>query len=228
MQTGSDNPAVQAISRKDQRRMFRLDQIPDAIGYYFAGFVDGEGSFHISFRQRPDYKLPWKVTLGLNVSQKDRVILALFKRHIQCGSIRYKGGDVWMFEVNNLNAIRTQVIPFFEKFGFLSAKKQRDFAIFKRMAELMASGAHLSKEGIAELLKLRTNMNDGGKRKWTDDMILSAFETVKSSETICRTSIDLPVQEPAIEDDIVRPAGRPVEPGRNVQAGEESESNPGQ
>ena len=49
-----------------------------------------------------------------------------------------KAGDVWMFEVNNLNAIRDNVIPFFRRFGFLSAKKKRDFAIFQQMAELMA------------------------------------------------------------------------------------------
>src|SRR5436309_10739951 len=114
--------------------MLPVRQIPDSIGYYFAGFVDGEGSFNLSFRRRLDYKLPWKVSLCLNVSQKDRSILALLQHHLQCGTIRYKSDDVWFFEVNNLKAIRDHVIPFFERFPFLSAKKQRDFAIFKRMA----------------------------------------------------------------------------------------------
>jgi hypothetical protein len=155
--------------------MFNVNQIPDSIGYYFAGFVDGEGSFHLTFRRRQDYKLPWKVSLCLNVSQKDEVILALLKRHLQCGSIREKGGGVWMFETNNLNAIRQHVIPFFRRFGFLSAKKKRDFAIFQQMAELMAAEAHLSKKGIVDLLSLRRNMNDGGKRKYSDDQILGTF-----------------------------------------------------
>ncbi len=133
--------------------MLNVHEVPDSIGYYFAGFVDGEGSFHLSFRKRSDYKLPWKVSLSLNVSQKDKVILALLKRHLSCGSLREKAGDVWMFEVSNLNAIRENIIPFFRKFGFLSAKKQRDFLIFQQMADLMAEGKHLSKEGIIELLK---------------------------------------------------------------------------
>ena len=175
--------------------MFVADKIPDAIGYYFAGFVDGEGSFHLTFRRRQDYKLPWKVSLCLNVSQKDKVILALLKRHLQCGEIRYKSDDVWMYEVNNLNAIRNNVIPFFRRFGFLSAKKKRDFAIFQRMAELMASGGHLSQEGIAALLKLRETMNDGGKRKYTDDMILTAFSGLESPETTRQTSFTLVVSE---------------------------------
>lgn len=204
--------------------MLQVEQISDAIGYYFAGFVDGEGSFHLTFRRRRDYKLPWKVSLCLNVSQKDRVILALFKRHLQCGTIRYKGDGVWMYEVNNLTAIRENVIPFFRRFGFLSAKKKRDFSIFVRMAELMAEGAHLSREGIQYLLALRGDMNDGGKRKYTDAEIMAAFDVVvvdvsESSETIRRTSTTSPV----VGDDIVRSAGRPAEPGRNDQARPETD-----
>lgn len=204
--------------------MFNAEKIPDAIGYYFAGFVDGEGSFHLTFRRRQDYKLPWKVSLCLNVSQKDKVILALLKRHLQCGEIRYKSGDVWMYEVNNLNAIRNNVVPFFRRFGFLSAKKKRDFAIFQQMADLMAGGAHLSRDGIEALLKLRSSMNDGGKRKYSDDVIFSAFTSLESPETICQTSSTNLVDE----DDIVRSAVRTAEPGRNdlAQPSDEPSGSP--
>jgi len=194
--------------------MLPVHQIPDSVGYYFAGFVDGEGSFNLSFRRRSDYKLPWKVSLCLNVSQKDRSILTLFKHHLQCGTIRYKCDDVWFFEVNNLTAIRENVIPFFDHFRFLSVKKKRDFAIFKRMACLMAEGEHLRKEGIVGLLKLRRKMNDGGKRKYDEGMILAAFDTTESSETI-RQTLEVIITS---EDDIVRSAGRPAEPSRNDSA----------
>jgi len=170
--------------------MFNANRVPSHIGYYLAGFVDGEGSFHLTFRRRRDYKMPWKVSLCLNVSQKDKVILALLKRHLQCGTIRSKGGGVWMYEVNNLNAIRQNVIPFFRRFGFLSAKKKRDFAMFRRMADLMAEKMHLNREGIAQLLELRRKMNDGGKRKYSDEEILAVFEATESSETIRRTPAD--------------------------------------
>src|SRR5205823_9805359 len=96
-------------------QMLAVREIPESIGFYFAGFVDGEGSFNLSFRKRSDYKLPWKVSLCLNVSQKDRSMLALLKHHLKCGTIRYKSDDVWFFEVNNLIAIRENVIPFFER-----------------------------------------------------------------------------------------------------------------
>ena len=131
--------------------MLNVAEVPDSIGYYFAGFVDGEGGFHLTFRRRKDYTLPWKVSLCLNVSQKDDVILALLKRHLNCGTIRYKGGGVWMFEVNNLTAIRENVIPFFRRFGFLSARRAR-------LRDLRADGGtdgggdHLHRDGIVRLL----------------------------------------------------------------------------
>lgn len=156
--------------------MLNVKQVPERIGCYIAGFVDGEGSFHLVFRRRQDYMLPWKVSLSLNVSQKDKVILAWLKKHLVCGSIRNKGGGVWMYEVSNLEAIRSNVIPFFREFGFISAKKKRDFAIFRQMADMMAQGAHLHKEGIVDLLALRRKMIDGGKRKYSEQEILDAFD----------------------------------------------------
>jgi hypothetical protein len=56
------------------------------------------------------------------------------------------------------------------------------------MATLLTSGRHLSKEGILELLQLRQEMNDGGKRKYDNQAILAAFDVTESSETIRQTS----------------------------------------
>lgn len=158
--------------------MLSVERIDPAIGYYIAGFVDGEGSFILKFRPRPDFLTGWKVSLTFNVSQKDEVILALIKRHLGCGTIFEKGGGVWMYEVNNLEAIRDNVVPFFNRFGFLSAKKKRDFATFSVMVSLFLEGKHLQAEGIKELLTLRRAMNDGGKRKYSEEEILAALKLV--------------------------------------------------
>jgi len=61
--------------------MFDPKQISSNLGNYLAGFTDGEGSFHVSFRKRKDFKIPWKISLCFNISQKDRVILSQFKKH---------------------------------------------------------------------------------------------------------------------------------------------------
>lgn len=163
-----------------------VKRVPSPIGYYLAGFADGEGSFNVSFRPRTDYQMPWKISLCFNVSQKDRVILALFKRYLGCGTIRERPDGIWYYEVNNLNAIWENVIPFFERFRFLSAKKKRDFARFKKIAKLVREGNHQTEEGIRHILRIRGGMNDGGagRRKYTDEEILCRFSQEESSETI--------------------------------------------
>ena len=156
--------------------MLNVGRIPPDIGYYLAGFADGEGSFNVSFRPREDYGCPWKVSLCFNISQRDRVILALFKRHMQCGTMRQRKDGVWYYEVNNMTGIVGNVIPFFERFGFLSAKKKRDFQKFKKIASLMTEKKHLNREGIEAILQIRSDMNDGGKRRYSDDDIRNRFE----------------------------------------------------
>jgi hypothetical protein len=164
--------------------LLTVSQIPLHIGYYLAGFTDGEGSFNLSFRKRDDYSTPWKVSLCFNVSQRDKVILALFKKHLRCGTLRSRSDGVWYYEVNNFQAIIENVIPFFDRFGFLSAKKKRDYAKFKQIARLMQHGQHLSKEGIKTILEIRKEMNDGGagRRKYSDAEIIEV-QLGKSSET---------------------------------------------
>ena len=177
----------------------RIARVPVEIGFYLAGFSDGEGSFNVSFRPRQDYSIPWKVSLSFNVSQKDRVILALFKRHLGCGTLRGRPDGVWYYEVTNINAIVENVIPFFERFPFLSAKKKRDFAKFKQIVALMQRGAHLTKNGIREILEIRERMNDGGKRRYAHADILATLN--ESSETTRQASL-------LNDDDIVRSSSR--------------------
>lgn len=169
------------------------------IGYYLAGFADGEGSFNVSFRPRQDHKSPWKISLCFNISQKDKVILALFKRHLGCGTLRNRPDGVWYYEVNNFNAIWEKVIPFFKKYKFLSAKK-RDFSKFCKIAKIIKAGRHLKIDGIKEIIEIRREMNDGGKRKYSEKEILSRIQ--ESSET----TRQIPMK---VGNDIVRSFGRP-------------------
>jgi hypothetical protein len=177
-----------------------MKQINSNIGHYLAGFADGEGSFNVSFRPRNDYKIPWKISLCFNISQREKVILAIFKRYLECGTMRQRRDGIWYFEVNNLNAICENVIPFFKKFPFFSQKKKRDFAKFCKLADMLKNGMHLSKDGILGILAVRSDMNDGGKRKYHDRDILNRIK--ESPETI-RQNLDI-----ASRDDIVRSSKR--------------------
>ena len=165
-----------ADNQQERLEMIDLQKIPPSIGYYLAGFADGEGSFNISFRPRNDYTLPWKVSACFNISQKDKVILALCKRHFQCGTLRSRPDGVWYFEVNNINALKDNIIPFFKRFRFLSAKKKRDFSKFLQIVEIIDRNEHLHEVGIKTILAIRHDMNDGGNRRYSDEEILRAFK----------------------------------------------------
>jgi hypothetical protein len=161
----------------------RIKNIPSNIGWYLSGFTDGEGSFNVALRKREDYCLGWKVSLCFNVSQKERQILALFKRYLGCGTLRERKDGIVYYEVNNFNAIWNNIIPFFEKFDFMSSKKKRDFSKFKKIAKIVKEGKHLTKEGLIEILKLREDMNEGGKREHKYYEVIRDLPK-ESSETI--------------------------------------------
>lgn len=157
--------------------MINFKKIPREKGYYLAGFADGEGSFMVVVRKREDYKLSWKISVCFNISQKDKVILTQFKRYLQCGTLRKRPDGVWYYEVDNLRAIVENVIPFFEKFRFLSAKKKNDFRIFKKIVEIIKNNEHLTPQGIQKILSLRSKLNkDCKKEKYTTDEILKNLE----------------------------------------------------
>ena len=135
------------------------------IGYYIAGFTDGEGSFNVSVKKKIDYKDQWKLTASFNISQKDRVILARIKHVLGCGTLRERQDGVVYYEVTNARSLQERIIPFFERFRFLSANKKRNFSIFKKIVEAMARGEHLTKDGLKRILQLREILNEGRGRK---------------------------------------------------------------
>ena len=148
-------------------------QINPKIGYYLAGFVDGEGSFNVSLRKRPDHNIGWQVVLTFNVSQKDKTILALLKKHLGCGKLHMRKDGIWYYVVTDYKIINDKVIPFFNKFSFMSSKTKHNFYLFKKIAKLVNSHEHLNKDGLREIIQIREYLNPGRgrKRKYTKDNI---------------------------------------------------------
>lgn len=141
-----------------------LKNIPVSVGWYFAGFTDGEGSFNVSLRKK-DYGAGWQISPSFNVLQKDKTILPLFKRWLGCGTLRTRSDGVIYYEVTNLESLKERVIPFFRKFTFFSSSKKTNFRIFRQIVEMMGSGEHLSEEGMKRILLLREELNTGHGRK---------------------------------------------------------------
>lgn len=121
-----------------------LKQIPPEVGYYLAGFADGEGSFIVSLRQRPDHTLGWQVVLTFNVAQKESYILSQFKRYLGCGRLQERKDGVFYYVCANPQSIQEKVIPFFKRFEFRSQRKKKNFALFCRIAEQVFNKEHLT------------------------------------------------------------------------------------
>lgn len=162
--------------------MSKLNQIPSNIAWYLSGFVDGEGSFNISFRKKSDYRIGWQPVLSFNVSQRERTILALMKRHFGCGIIKSRKDGVHSYDVTNPRALQENIIPFFEKYHFLSQRKKYNFSLFKKAVKLMAEKRHLQPEGLKELVNIREKINPGAgrTRKYSkQDILLESSETIR-------------------------------------------------
>lgn len=145
---------AQIISRKDR------------LAYYLAGFVDGEGSFNVSLRKKPDYIIKWQVVLSFNVSQKDITVLEVLRETLNCGIIKTRKRDgLHLFEVTSIQDINQKIIPYFSNTGFISDTKTVNFEIFKKIANLVKEGKHRRMDTLKEILLLREKLNLGKGRK---------------------------------------------------------------
>lgn len=142
-----------------------IQATPPEWGHYLTGFADGEGSFVISLRQRPDHSLGWQIELAFSVAQKEAYILSQFKRYLKCGAVRARHDGTWLFVVSNPRALIENVVPFFERFPFRSQRKKYNFLLFKKAVSLVAGKKQYTKEGLDEILEIRELINQGAGRK---------------------------------------------------------------
>ena len=165
----------------------QIKKIPPDLGNYIAGFSDGEGSFIVSLRKRSDYRSKWKVSASFNISQKDRVILSKIKNTFKCGTLRERQDGVVYYEVTNITALHDTIIPFFQKFRFLSAKKKKEFRIFSQIVDKMYRNEHVTAQGLRTIIQLREHLNEGRgrKRKYTKKDVYQG----RTSETTRKTRL---------------------------------------
>jgi len=142
-----------------------IKRIPISTAWYFTGFTDGEGSFNVSLIPRNDYRFGWKIYLTFNVAQRDQTVLALMKKYFGTGRLELRKDEVWNYSVNNLNSLKDIIVPFFERYNFLSASKKTNFSIFKKIVGIIGNDEHFTREGLENIIELREKLNKGKGRK---------------------------------------------------------------
>ena len=132
---------------------------------WIAGFVDGEGCFHVGVNPHTEMTAGYQVLPEFTVvqHQRDVQILNALKSHFGCGVVRVNHGDRMAYRVRGIKDLNERIVPFFTKHP-LKTRKNVDFIKFRRILHLMQQGVHLKAEGIEEIRKIASQMNRGSSR----------------------------------------------------------------
>ena len=168
------------------KKSFNVQDISDREGNYIAGFVDGEGSFNITFRPRKDYRTGWKITQVFNVTQRQRTVLDRIKSVLDCGTIRARKDGVWVYEVTRKMCISDKVVPFFERFHLWSDSKKLDFEILKLVRDQLKENKDISVDVMRAICDSIDRKVVGSNRKYSIKEIMKRCRERSEGATLSK------------------------------------------
>ena len=186
---GNNAGAMRTISRKGfhwcqtktmkQKKFLQaLDKVRGLKGkernWFIAGFVDGEGSFNISFAHHPTEGIIFNPKFQVYQHKDHQEILWLIRDVLRCGRIDKKWGtDVRTLSVEGRRTLLEKIIPFFKKYTLVT--KRYPFDVFTAVIEMMERGEHHTFDGYVKIVNLVYDMNQHGKsRQISKDEILAS------------------------------------------------------
>ena len=174
------------MSAEDQQ-----ERPDEGLCQYVAGFVDGEGSFHVAVQRNRSTRLGLQVIPEFHVSQNPEraEVLKLIQQVLGCGYLKTNHpGNLrdrsMVLVVRNRQDLVERVVPFFERYP-LRSSKQREFQTFATILQAMERGEHLTKDGMTQILRQAFAMNGGRYRK---RHVQDHLDVMESSETVRQAS----------------------------------------
>lgn len=140
-------------------------QVPTSVDPdWLAGFTSGEGCFYVQLSQTKK-KTGFGVNLNLRyiigLGRRDTALLHAIMNSLGCGNIDIKStGNMACFTISSLAQLNGVLIPLFDKHPILGIK-QLDYIDFCKISKLAGEKAHLTKDGLEEIRKLKLGMNSG-------------------------------------------------------------------
>ena len=153
------------------KKVFGADNQQERLRFigWIMGFVDGEGCFTVSFFKHPKsrLRLKWQVFPEFVITQgmKTKNAVKKVKKYFGCGEIylnrRHDNHHEHLIKyvVRNREDLLEKIIPFFEKYQLLSAKK-KDFQVFARIVRMMKKKEHLKGKGLGKIRLMVRAMNN--------------------------------------------------------------------
>jgi hypothetical protein len=144
------------ISFNDEQ--FKLDP------WFVTGFVDAEGSFSITVIKDPRYKAGYRVEALFSISlhKKDVRILELIQAFFGgAGKINFETKrNVVSYLIRSKKELAGILLPHFDQFPLIT-QKWGDYILFKEAFELISKDAHLTEEGLKQIVAIKAKLNLG-------------------------------------------------------------------
>ena len=130
---------------------------------WVAGFTSGEGCFYIVISKSNSLQsVGFNVRLRFILSQdaRDEHLMRNFITYFNCGNCEKAKDGMVYFKVTKFADNYEKIIPFFSKYH-IHGVKAMDFQDWCKVAELMKVKAHLTREGLDQIAKIKENTNRG-------------------------------------------------------------------
>ena len=128
---------------------------------WVTGFTSGDGCFKVSIRESKLYKTGSRVVLLFVLTQhiRDEFLLKSMVDFFGCGqTFNYK--DYIEFRCQSFKKNYENILPFFYKYPILGVKAQ-DFEDWAKVAKIIQTKVHLTKEGLDKIRQIKVGMNKG-------------------------------------------------------------------
>lgn len=151
------------------------DNQQERLKSWIAGFVDGEGCFHVAINAQPRMTLGSQVLPEFRVVQheRDAETLSRIKETLGCGRVvrnRNNSGNCLELRVRGTQDLN-KVVQFFRQYP-LQTTKRHNFEKFAQVIELMNRCKHLTPEGIRVIAHIASQMNRRQDRRILRDYTL--------------------------------------------------------
>ena len=112
----------------------------------------------------PDALTREVVILRFKITQhsRDEQLMKSLIDFFEAGNV-YKFNEVIDFKISKFKDLVDKVIPFFEEYPIIGVKAL-DFADWCKVADLIKKQAHLTREGVEEIRKIKSGMNRGREK----------------------------------------------------------------
>ena len=158
--------------------------------YFISGFADAESSFCTTIYKDNKLKTGWRVRsfFLIRLNQRDSLLLYQIQEFFSgIGTFSIdKKNNALKYSIDNFKDLITIIIPHFKKYPLIT-QKAADFILFEKIVELMSKGAHLTINGLQQIINIKASMNLG-----ISNIVKSEFSVINPVERAIIKTTNIP------------------------------------